>query len=84
MTEQSESNETQEKRQANPLDEQIGGDHYKKLKIQPIEYAHANSMGFIEASVLKYITRHKFKGGVADIDKAIHCLQMLKELEYGA
>lgn len=64
------------------LDVQVGGGHYKDMKIQPIEYCHANSLGFIESGVVKYVSRHKSKNKVQDINKAIHLLQLLKELEY--
>jgi len=64
------------------LDTQIGGDHYKKYPIQPVEYAHVNGMLVCEANVLKYITRHKEKGKAEDIHKAINLLVMLLELEY--
>ena len=64
------------------LESQVGGSHYKDMKIQPIEFAYANDLGAIEASVNKYICRHRFKNGVEDIDKAIHLLQLLKQLEY--
>ena len=64
------------------LDDQIGGDHYKKFKIQPIEFSHANNIPFIEANVIKYICRHKAKGGKQDLEKAIHFIQLLIELEY--
>lgn len=60
------------------LDVQIGGNHYKKLKIQPVEYIMANELGFCEGSAIKYITRWRDKGGIQDIDKAIHFLQILK------
>ena len=61
---------------------QIGGDHYKKLAIQPVEYCQRNRLNFLESSVIKYVTRHRDKGKVQDIDKAIHFLQLLKEMEY--
>lgn len=64
------------------FDKQVAGDHYKSKKIQPIEYIYANQLGFCEGNAVKYITRHKEKGGKADIEKAIHYLQMLLELEY--
>lgn len=60
------------------LDIQVGGNHYKKLKIQPVEYIMANELGFCEGSAIKYITRWRDKGGIQDIDKAIHFLQILK------
>lgn len=66
-----------------PLATQVGGGHYKDLKIQPVEYIHANSLPFIEGCVVKYVTRHRAKNGKADIEKAIHFLQILLELEYG-
>lgn len=51
------------------LDTQIGGDHYKKLKIQPIEYILANGLGFCEGNIVKYISRWREKGGVEDLKK---------------
>ena len=65
------------------LDKQIDGDHYKSLIIQPAEYSFYNNIPALEASVIKYATRHRDKNGAKDIKKAIHCLQMLLELEYG-
>ena len=64
-------------------DHQEGGDHYKSLPIQPVEYIHANGLGFIEGCVVKYVTRHRAKGKAEDIRKAIHFLELLLELEYG-
>ena len=64
-------------------DRQVGGDHYSKLKIQPGEYAMANGFNYFQSHALVYLTRYKSKGGAQDIDKAIHCLQLLKEYEYG-
>ena len=64
------------------LDTQEGGDHYKKLKIQPIEFIHANKLDFLQGNVVKYITRHKDKNGAADVRKALHYCQLILELEY--
>jgi len=64
------------------LQQQVGGDHYRAKGIQPIEYIHANNLGFCEGNVVKYVTRHKEKHGAADIQKAIHYLELLLELEY--
>ena len=71
----------QPKPEASPLGVQVDGDHYKKLKIQPVEYIHANSIPFIEGSVIKYVTRWRDKGGVKDLEKARHFLDLLIELE---
>lgn len=64
-------------------DTQVGGDHYKWMAIQPAEYAHRNGLGFLEGNVVKYVTRHDRKGGKQDLLKAIHCLQLLIEYQYG-
>ena len=61
---------------------QVGGNHYQ-TKIQPVEYIHANGLPFIEGNVVKYISRHKAKGGAGDIEKAISYCKILLKLEYG-
>jgi uncharacterized protein (DUF2237 family) len=58
---------------------QVGGDHYKKLKIQPAQYSIANGLGFAEGNIIKYVTRWKDKNGVEDLKKAAHMLQVLIE-----
>ena len=67
--------------QADPLEVQVGGGHYKDLKIQPIEYIHANSLGYCEANVVKYISRWKSKGGLQDLEKVKHYVDLLIKLE---
>lgn len=67
---------------SNALARQVDGGHYKKLAIQPIEYAVRNKLGPCETHALKYITRHRDKNGAADVRKAIHVLELLLELEY--
>lgn len=61
------------------LETQIGGDHYKELSIQPIEYILANKLGFCEGNIIKYITRYKSKNGLEDLKKAKHYIDMLIE-----
>ena len=63
------------------LMKQVGGSHYKDKTIQPIEYIHANKMGFCEGNVVKYITRWREKNGLADLEKAKHYIEMLIDLE---
>jgi len=60
---------------------QEGGDHYKNHKIQPMEYNLANSIPFAEGSVIKYVTRWRDKGGIKDLKKARHVLDILIEHE---
>lgn len=67
--------------QVNPLEVQVGGGHYKDLKIQPIEYIHANRLGYCEANVVKYISRWKSKGGLQDLEKVKHYVDLLIKLE---
>lgn len=62
-------------------DVQVGGDHYRKLKIQPVEYIHANQIPFIEGCIIKYATRWRAKGGIADLEKIKHFTDLLIELE---
>ena len=64
------------------LQTQVGGSHYKGMKIQHVEFVHANNIPYIEANAIKYICRHRQKSGRQDIEKAIHYLQILLDLEY--
>ncbi len=67
----------------NALAKQEGGDHYKSMKIQPVEFITANDLGFLEGNVVKYICRHHAKNGAEDIRKAIHYCEMLLQTKYG-
>nr|DAE86729.1 MAG TPA: nucelotide kinase [Caudoviricetes sp.] len=64
-----------------PKSTQVGGDHYSKMKIQPIDFITANELGYIEGNIIKYVCRYKSKNGVEDLEKAQHYLQMLIEQE---
>lgn len=57
---------------------QIGGDHYKG-RIEPWDYIVWNEIGFLEGSVIKYVTRARRKNGAEDYAKAGHFLQKLIE-----
>lgn len=65
------------------LSTQCGGTHYKDMKIQPVQFSHANGLGFLEGCIIKRICRYKAKNGKEDLQKAIHELELLIELEYG-
>lgn len=60
---------------------QEGGDHYKDLPIQPSEYIVRNSLGWFAGNVVKYVTRYEKKGGLQDLRKARHYLDLLIEDE---
>lgn len=65
------------------LEIQEGGDHYKDMGIQPVEFIHGNQIPYLEGNVIKYVVRHRLKNGVEDLKKAKHYLDILLELEYG-
>lgn len=60
---------------------QIGGSHYKAMKIQPAEYCHANHIEKLEGDVIAYVSRWRMKNGIEDLRKARHTLDLLIELE---
>ena len=64
------------------LEKQVGGKHYKNMAIQPAYFINENKLLFAEGNAIKYICRHSQKGGIQDIDKAIHYLEMVKERDY--
>lgn len=63
-------------------EKQVNGTHYKDLAIQPSDYIVGNDLGWYEGNAVKYITRHRAKGGKQDVLKAIHYLELLLEREY--
>lgn len=65
-----------------PLDVQVGGQHYKGMKIQPIEFVAANNLSYMDGCVVKYISRHRNKNGREDIEKIKHYCDLILELEY--
>ena len=65
------------------LDVQVSGNHYKDLAIQPVEYIHANDIGYFEGNVIKYVSRWRNKNGIKDLEKAKHYIELLIELEEG-
>lgn len=60
-------------------DEQVGGHHYQKGSIQPWDFVVANDLDFFQGNILKYLTRWKHKGGIADLEKARHYLEKYTE-----
>lgn len=62
-------------------DVQVGGEHYRAMQIRPVEYIVRNGIGFAGGAVIKYVSRWKAKGGIEDLRKARHMLDLLIELE---
>lgn len=62
------------------LQRQVGGHHYKDMKIQPIEFIMANDLSFCVANIVKYACRYDKKGQAKqDLEKVIHYTQILLE-----
>lgn len=63
-----------------PLKTQVGGDHYKKYKYQPVEFfKDMGGLDFLRANILKYVARWRDKGGVEDLKKALHYAMIAQE-----
>ena len=66
------------------IERQVGGDHYKNFKIQPIEFSTLNNLGFIEGDIIKRICRYQSQEDpIKDLNKIIHETQLIKEIRYG-
>lgn len=59
---------------------QVGGYHYAS-PIQHWDFVIANDIPYMEAQIMKYVFRHRMKGGVQDLKKAQHFLEKLIEVE---
>ena len=65
-----------------PQDKQIGGNHYRKMTIQPYEFIAKNDLSFFQGNVIKYVCRYKLKNGIQDLEKIIHyCELEIKKLK---
>lgn len=65
------------------FDRQEGGSHYKNYAIQPLEFIMANKLDACQANVVKYVVRFREKGGMEDLIKARHYIDLLIAHEYG-
>lgn len=63
------------------LKKQHGGNHYSKLPIQPMQYSMKNGLDPCQHTIIKYVTRFRNKGGIEDLHKAIHTIELLIEFE---
>lgn len=65
------------------LEAQVGGDHYKKFKIQPWEIVDEYDLCFYSGNVLKYLLRVK-TNKLEDLKKARHYLdKLIEDLDEG-
>lgn len=63
----------------NPLDVEVGGTHYKSA-YQPIELMERVKMYACCSYIFKYVFRHKNKGKKQDLEKALHCCELMEVL----
>lgn len=63
----------------NPLDKQVGGDHYSKYDMQPVEAIQKMNLDFISGNILKYLVRYRDKNGIEDLRKAEHYAEILHQ-----
>lgn len=62
------------------MQNQVGGDHYQKMKITPFEYGVANQLNPLEFSIIKYLRKKGDKAKrLEDLHKLIDCAQKLIE-----
>jgi hypothetical protein len=61
-------------------DYQIEGDYYK-TEVEHWDYVVENNIPYLEAMIIKYLTRWRMKDGHKDLRKAQHFLQKLFEVE---
>lgn len=61
-----------------PSNTQVGGDHYKKFKYQPIHFLMDITCNSALSYAIKYVSRYPNKNA-DDLDKAIHCLKLYEE-----
>lgn len=55
--------------------------HYRQGKIEPWDFITSQGMSFLEGNIVKYVTRYKAKGGVADLLKAkMYLEKLIKEV----
>jgi hypothetical protein len=59
-----------------PWEIQVGGKHYLEMAMQPFEFTLRNGWDGASHSILKYVSRHKAKGGVEDVKKGRHIIEI--------
>lgn len=63
------------------LNKQVGGNHYKRMAIQPIEFIIKNGLSFCEGNIVKYICRYKYKNGLEDLKKILQYCEIIREFK---
>lgn len=63
------------------FDKQEGGDHYRNMKSQPFGFVRDNNIGHAEGEAIYRLLRWRDKGGIADLKKVIHTVELIIEYE---
>lgn len=66
-------------------EKQVGGDHYKTGTVEHWDWVELQGVGYLEGCASKYVARYQSKGGVQDLEKAVHYVEKAIELlrDYG-
>ena len=65
-----------------PIDDQIGGQHYLSLNPQPFDVVRDCNLSHAEGEILYHLIRHKMKNGKGDLLKCIHWLTLIIQSDY--
>jgi len=60
----------------NGFNEQVGGDHYKRLPVQPLWFIRTNGFQHIIGCIIKYACRYAVLGDPQDLEKIIQYAQI--------
>lgn len=63
--------------QESAWDTQVGGNHYTKMKIQPMQFSMANGLDPMQHTIIKYVSRFRDKNGIEDLEKARQTIDLL-------
>ena len=74
-------NEKKEILEQSALKTEVGGNHYRNMVIQPVEFIMKNNLNFLQGCIIKRICRYKEKDGILDLQKIKHEVDLLIELE---
>lgn len=67
-------------KEAFPLEYQVGGDHYKKLVIQPFTFSRINNFNTTQSNIIKYASRLYSKGDpIEQLNKIIQYCELEKD-----
>lgn len=64
---------------SNALEQQVGGSHYKDMKMQPAELAYKVGGSPMFCKLAKYLTREKGDRNM-NLEKALHCIALENEM----